>query len=343
MKAKAAGLGNIDKPLSIWLGGPTGVGKTETGKQIAKHYFGTEDSMIRFDMSEFRPGTGVQEKFSERLSTAVQFKPYSLILFDEVEKAFDAEGHSDVMDLLLQVLDDGRLTDKYGQVINFKNTVILFTSNVGHKEIQNFAEKGDEYRYDKARIQTFNDEYELSMLGIGFRQEFISRLDEIIIFQPLDKEDALAIVDLKLSKLAKQTANKGYYLIYKSEQLNELIPGFSDGYEEIKNKSSELIRIGSYPIDWFLFEEGYRPSRGIRPLTGTISQYIEDVIATAILEERITGNRAGNTFIFRARGVAPDKQHTKGDWAATFNQANLSEDDLMRYGLKEVGNDKKTV
>ncbi|QYU57987.1 ATP-dependent Clp protease ATP-binding subunit [Weissella confusa] len=336
IRAREAGLGDMTKPLSIWYGGPTGVGKTETAKAIAECLFGSEEAMIRFDMSEFKAADSnrnIYEKFRSRLTREVQFKPYSLLLFDETEKAA-----SDVLDLLLQVLDDGRLTDEYGRVINFKDTIILFTSNIGHKLIEERSAKSEEFRKDKRRKATFEDEYEMAMLGANLRQEFISRLGAKVIFEPLDKSAVLQIIDLKLSRLAKQTEASGYHLIYKPEEVAQLIPTFMDHYEE----DGSGHRLPSWPINQFIMDEGYRPSRGVRPIDDTIFEAVESVIADAILSDRISNKSNGNTFMFRAFGVAPDKTHPHGDWHAVFTQFDMSKGQLEKLEKGEL-NEVQTI
>lgn len=336
IRAREAGLGDMTKPLSIWYGGPTSVGKTETAKAIAEGVFGSEDAMIRFDMSEFKAADSnrnIYEKFRSRLTREVQFRPYSLLLFDETEKAA-----SDVLDLLLQVLDDGRLTDEYGRVINFKDTIILFTSNIGHKLIEERSSKSEEFRKDKRRKATFEDEYEMAMLGANVRQEFISRLGAKIIFEPLGKEAVLKIIDLKLSRLAKQTEASGYHLIYKPEEVGQFIETFAEHYE----KDSSGKETPSWPMNQFIMDEGYRPSRGVRPIDDTIFETVESVIADAILSDRISGQSQGNTFLFRAFGIAPDKTHLHGDWHAVFTQFDTSEDELKML-RKEETNEIQTI
>ncbi|WEV60965.1 AAA family ATPase [Streptococcaceae bacterium ESL0729] len=247
------GLGKDNRPIgSFMFVGPTGVGKTELAKQLAKELFGSEESMIRFDMSEYMekhsvakligapPGyVGYEE--AGQLSEKVRRNPYSLILLDEIEKA-----HPDVMHMFLQVLDDGRLTDAQGRTISFKDAIIIMTSNAGSGKVEASVGFGAAH---EGRTNSV-----LGQLGDFFSPEFMNRFDGIIEFKPLDKENLLKIVDLMLAGVNGQLAKNDIHL---------------DVTEKAKEKLVDL---------------GYDPAMGARPLRRTIQDNIEDGIADFYLE-----------------------------------------------------------
>jgi ATP-dependent Clp protease ATP-binding subunit ClpB len=227
------------------------VGKTELCKALAEFLFDDENAMVRIDMSEFMeqhsvarligapPGyVGYEE--GGRLTEAVRRKPYSVILFDEIEKA-----HRDVFNVLLQVLDDGRLTDGQGRTVDFKNTVIVMTSNIGSAEIQKLAGQDAPEWEIEARVKDLLKEY--------FRPEFLNRIDETILFHSLGKEHLKKIVDIQLARLGRRLATRNLKL------------HLSDAARRL------------------LAEEGYDPQYGARPLKRVIQQRIENPIATRIL------------------------------------------------------------
>lgn len=255
------GLKAPNRPVGSFIfSGPTGVGKTELAKALAEAVFGSEDSMIRVDMSEFMekhstskligspPGyVGYDE--GGNLTETVRKKPYSVILFDEIEKA-----HPDVFNLMLQILDDGRLTDSRGRFINFKNTIIIMTSNVGASLIQSnkslgFAVSGDEKqtKYEKLK-DTVNEE-----MKKAFRPEFLNRIDDIIVFAHLEKDEVRQIVDIMLKDLLKRL-----------------------GEQEININVSDEVKD-------YLAKDGYSENYGARPLRRLIQKKIEDPIAEEIL------------------------------------------------------------
>ncbi|MFW6358257.1 MAG: ATP-dependent Clp protease ATP-binding subunit [Chroococcales cyanobacterium] len=264
------GLKNPNRPIASFIfSGPTGVGKTELTKALATYLFGSEDSMIRLDMSEFMerhtvskligspPGfVGYEE--GGQLTEAIRRKPYSVLLLDEIEKA-----HPDVFNMLLQILEDGRLTDAKGRVVNFKNTLVIMTSNIGSKVIEKgggglgfeYSEDAAESQYHRIR-NLVNEE-----LKNYFRPEFLNRVDDIIVFRQLTKNEVKEIGNLLLREV--------------SDRLTE--------QREIKLVVSEAFKDK-------IVEEGYDPSYGARPLRRAIMRLLEDELAEAILSGRVKNN-----------------------------------------------------
>lgn len=250
IRRSRAGLSDPNRPIGSFLFlGPTGVGKTELCKTLAKFLFDSEDAMVRIDMSEFMekhsvsrlvgapPGyVGYEE--GGYLTEAVRRRPYSVILLDEVEKA-----HNDVFNILLQVLDDGRLTDGQGRTVDFRNTVVIMTSNLGSDLIQgNQTESYDEM---KALV--------MSVVSQHFRPEFINRIDETVVFHPLNKNNIRAIAEIQLKRLINRMESRGYVLHFTNATLD------------------------------FISEIGYDPIYGARPLKRAIQQEIENPLAQQIL------------------------------------------------------------
>jgi ATP-dependent Clp protease ATP-binding subunit ClpB len=272
IRRSRAGLSDPNRPNGSFLFlGPTGVGKTELTKALASFLFDTEDAMVRIDMSEFMekhsvarligapPGyVGYEE--GGYLTEAVRRKPYSVILLDEVEKA-----HPDVFNVLLQVLDDGRLTDGHGRTVDFRNTVIVMTSNLGSQLIQEMA--GEEhYAQMKAAV--------MEVVGQHFRPEFINRVDDVVVFHPLGREQIRAITDIQLGLLRKRLAERDIGLEISTEALD---------------------RLG---------EAGFDPVYGARPLKRAIQTQVENPLAQALLSGRfapgdtvrVDADAAGLTF-----------------------------------------------
>lgn len=254
IRRSRAGLSDPNRPNGSFLFlGPTGVGKTELCKALANFLFDTEDAMVRIDMSEFMerhsvarligapPGyVGYEE--GGYLTEAVRRKPYSVILLDEVEKA-----HADVFNILLQVLDDGRLTDGQGRTVDFRNTVIIMTSNLGSHVIQEMAEEGD---YDKMKAAV------MEIVGAHFRPEFINRIDDAVVFRPLDKEAIHQVAKIQLHNLDKRLADRDMQL-------------------DVSDAALDLLS-----------EAGFDPVYGARPLKRAIQTNIENPLAQEILAGR---------------------------------------------------------
>ena len=250
VRRSRAGLSDPNRPSGSFLFlGPTGVGKTELTKSLASFLFDDENAMIRIDMSEFMekhsvsrlvgapPGyVGYEE--GGVLTEAVRRRPYSVVLFDEVEKA-----HPDVFNILLQVLDDGRLTDSQGRVVDFKNTVIIMTSNLGSHKIQEMA--GDSYEEIKAAV--------MNSVNQHFRPEFINRIDEIVVFHPLGQEQMAGIADIQLSRLRKRLQERDMDIVLSDEAMTKLVA------------------------------VGYDPVYGARPLKRAIQQEIENPLSLKLL------------------------------------------------------------
>ncbi|ALD98933.1 MULTISPECIES: ATP-dependent chaperone ClpB [Pseudomonas] len=249
VRRSRAGLSDPNRPSgSFMFLGPTGVGKTELCKALAEFLFDTEEAMVRIDMSEFMekhsvarligapPGyVGYEE--GGYLTEAVRRKPYSLILLDEVEKA-----HSDVFNILLQVLEDGRLTDSHGRTVDFRNTVIVMTSNLGSAQIQELV--GDR-EAQRAAV--------MDAVGTHFRPEFVNRIDEVVIFEPLARDQIAGITDIQLGRLRKRLAERELSMTLSPEALDKLIA------------------------------VGYDPVYGARPLKRAIQRWIENPLAQMIL------------------------------------------------------------
>ncbi len=265
------GLKDPNRPIGSFLFlGPTGVGKTELSKALAESLFGGEKDLIRIDMSEYMEPHSVSKLigsppgyvgFEEggQLTEKIRSKPYSVILFDEIEKA-----HQDVMNILLQVLDDGRLTDSNGRTVNFKNTVIIMTSNIGARLITDKKNLGFS---DSKSQEDGQKEYEntkkdvMGELKKELRPEFLNRIDEVIVFHKLSDEDIKKIINIMLEQVSKRMKEQGYELKFEPE---------------VKN---------------FIAKEGTNKSFGARPLKRTIQNLVEDKLAELILNEEIQKNQ----------------------------------------------------
>ncbi len=261
------GLKNPNRPIASFIfSGPTGVGKTELTKSLASYFFGSEEAMIRLDMSEFMERHTVSKLigsppgyvgFNEggQLTEAVRRRPYTVVLFDEVEKA-----HPDVFNLLLQLLEDGRLTDSKGRTVDFKNTLLIMTSNIGSKVIEKGGGGlGFEFSGDSVEDSQYNRIKSLvnEELKQYFRPEFLNRLDEIIVFRQLSKNEVKEIAEIMLQEVFVRLQDKGIKL------------DVTDAFKER------------------LVEEGYNPSYGARPLRRAVMRLLEDSLAEEVLSGRI--------------------------------------------------------
>jgi ATP-dependent Clp protease ATP-binding subunit ClpC len=257
------GLKDPKKPIGSFIFlGPTGVGKTELARALARYLFDTEDALIRIDMSEYMekftvsrligapPGyVGYEE--GGQLTEKVRRKPYSVVLLDEIEKA-----HPDVYNVLLQVLDDGQLTDGLGRKVDFKNTIIIMTSNIGVRQLKDFGQ-GVGFA-TKARQEAADDNAKVviqNALRKTFSPEFLNRIDDVMVFNPLGREEIFKIIDNALAGLMKRLNNMKFSLALSDEAKD------------------------------FVAEKGYDPQFGARPLHRAIQKYVEDPLAEFILSE----------------------------------------------------------
>ncbi|HEV7700436.1 MAG TPA: ATP-dependent chaperone ClpB [Pyrinomonadaceae bacterium] len=255
-----AGLQDPNRPVGSFIFlGPTGVGKTETARALAEFLFDDEKAMIRLDMSEYMEKHAVARMIGAppgyvgydeggQLTEAVRRRPYSVVLFDEIEKA-----HPDVFNLLLQILDDGRLTDSKGRVVDFKNTVLIMTSNLGSREIQTAAENPLVDRDIRNDV--------LKVLRDHFKPEFLNRIDDIVVFKQLTREQISTIIDVQLEKLRKNLEERGVTL-------------------ELDDSAREL-----------LVQEGYDPVYGARPLKRAIQSLIQNPLAVQLLKGEIPSGK----------------------------------------------------
>ncbi len=284
VRRSRAGLGDPNRPTGSFIFlGPTGVGKTETARALAEFLFDDERAMVRIDMSEYMekhsvarligapPGyVGYEE--GGQLTEAVRRRPYSVILFDEIEKA-----HPDVFNVLLQILDDGRLTDSQGRLVDFRNTVIIMTSNIGGQLIVDAGAQANDEAWGRVE-QRVRDE-----LRNFFRPEFLNRVDDIIVFRPLSREDLVSIVDIQLEHLQKLLGARHLRL-------------------EVTPEAKELLAA-----------QGYDPVYGARPLKRVIQRELQNPIALQVLEgnfhegDTIRVERAGDHLRFEPGGAAPER------------------------------------
>ena len=281
IKRSRTGVASSKQPTgSFMFLGPTGVGKTETVKALAEYMFGDTDAMIRIDMSEYQEKFNVSRLIGAppgyvghddggQLTESVRRKPYSVVLFDEVEKA-----HPDIFNTLLQVLDEGRLTDSNGRIVDFTNTIIVMTSNVGARKIADFG-TGIGFSTSSSMLeeQAKIDAIIKKELKNKFSPEFLNRLDDIILFDQLDSKDVIEIVDIELNKFIERMERQGYTFKF--------------------NKNTKE----------FLAKEGYDQAYGARPIKRAIQKYVEDAVADAILDGIL---KEGKTYT-----VSKDKKENK--------------------------------
>merc|ERR1711990_146985 len=279
IRRSRTGLKNPDRPIASFIfAGPTGVGKTELTKALATYFFGSEEAMVRLDMSEYMERHTVSKLIGSppgyvgydeggQLTEAVRRRPYTVVLFDEIEKA-----HPDVFNLMLQIFEDGRLTDSKGRTIDFKNTLLIMTSNVGSKVIEKgggglgFELSEDQSSSHYNRIKSLVNE-ELKQY---FRPEFLNRLDEIIVFRQLTKDEVGQIAEIMLKEVFDRLSLKGIQL-------------------EVTNRfKSRLI------------DEGFNPTYGARPLRRAVMRLLEDSLSEEILMEKV---KPGDTAVV---GVGQD-------------------------------------
>jgi ATP-dependent Clp protease ATP-binding subunit ClpB len=251
VRRSRAGLQDPNRPIGSFIFlGPTGVGKTETARALAEFLFDDERALVRLDMSEYMEKHAVARMLGAppgyigyeeggQLTEAVRRRPYSVILFDEIEKA-----HPDVFNVLLQILDDGRLTDGQGHVVSFKNAVVIMTSNVGSQWILEFGAD----RWDEAERRV------LDTLRDTFKPEFLNRVDDVVVFRPLGRDELAQIIDLQLERVRQLVADRGIGI-------------------EVAPEAKELLTA-----------EGYDPVYGARPLKRVIQRRVQNPLALAILE-----------------------------------------------------------
>ena len=275
-----AGLKDPNQPIGSFVFlGPTGIGKTETAKVLARFLFDNEDALIRIDMSEYMEKFAVSRLIGAppgyigyeeggQLTEKVRRKPYSVVLLDEIEKA-----HPDVFNILLQILDEGFVTDSLGRKIDFRNTIVIMTSNIGSRQLKDF---GRGVGFATQSIKDGEEEHAKSViqgaLKKSFSPEFLNRIDDVIVFNSLDQEDMIKIIEITLSKLIERVEDIGYKLV-------------------LSKKAKQ-----------FLVEKGYDPAYGARPLKRAIQKYVEEKIAEEILKSDI---EEGDQIKMDAKGKTP--------------------------------------
>ena len=265
IRRNRAGLKDPNKPIGTFIFlGPTGVGKTHLAKVLAKYLFDSEDALVRIDMSEYMekfavsrlvgapPGyVGYEE--GGQLTEKVRRKPYSIILLDEIEKA-----HPDIFHLLLQVLDDGVLTDSFGRRVDFKNSIVIMTSNIGSRQLKDFGQGvGFNTGAKKSNKNDFARGVIENALKKAFAPEFLNRIDDVVIFDPLEREDIHKIIDIELSYLYNRVKGLGYQM-------------------EVTEKAKD-----------FIVDKGWDEQYGARPLKRAIQKYIEDPLAEEMIKTKL--------------------------------------------------------
>ena len=283
-----AGIKDPGKPIGTFIFfGPTGVGKTQLAKSLAEYLFDSEDNMVRLDMSEYMEKFNVSRLigappgyvgFEEggQLSERVRRKPYCVVLLDEIEKA-----HPDVFNLLLQVMDEGRLTDSNGRTVSFRNTILIMTSNVGSRELDEYG-TGVGFNTAGRNIQSNRKSVLEKAVRKAFPPEFINRVDEQVFFNPLTKEDIAKIIDIELKGLKSRVQDAGFDISVTAAAKR------------------------------FVADAGYDPSYGARPLKRAVQKYIEDPVSEQIITDRMFGGNNGNKKL--RVGLSKDKESTLVEW-----------------------------
>ena len=282
-----AGIKDPGKPIGTFIFfGQTGVGKTQLAKSLAEYLFDSEDNMIRLDMSEYMEKFNVSRLigappgyvgFEEggQLSERVRRKPYCVVLLDEIEKA-----HPDVFNLLLQVMDEGRLTDSNGRTVSFRNTILIMTSNVGSRELDEYG-SGVGFSTSVKNVQGNRKNVLEKAVRKAFPPEFINRVDEQVFFRPLDKEDIGRIIDIELKGLRNRVKDAGFEITITPSAKR------------------------------FVADEGYDPSFGARPLKRAIRKHIEDPVSECIISNRIFGGKGSGKIRV---SLSKDKESTVVEW-----------------------------
>jgi ATP-dependent Clp protease ATP-binding subunit ClpC len=268
-----AGLKDPNKPIGTFIFlGPTGVGKTQLAKVVSEYLFDSIDNLVRIDMSEYMEKFAVSRLIGAppgyigyeeggQLTERVRRKPYCVVLLDEIEKA-----HPDIFNLLLQLFDEGRLTDSNGRQVDFRNTVLIMTSNIGSRELKEFGQGVGFANATKRNVEENSRDIIQKALGKTFNPEFLNRVDEQILFRPLDQKDLFKIIDIELDDLYKRMERAGYRL-------------------EISPKTKRYVA-----------EQGYDPLYGARPLKRAIQRYLEDPLSEAIIR---MGVKRGQTLLIK--------------------------------------------